>query len=215
MSTGSEIEAGSRPVAQDRPPSVVTLEPRAELWEQCFVVAPLVLIGSRDASGSYDFAPKHMATPLGWDRYFGFVCTPHHSTYRNIEERRAFTVTFPRPNQIVEASLAASPRTEDDTKPALGALPTFEAATVDGAFVRDGYFFLECELDRLVDGFGDNSLIAGRVVEAHLDQDFRRGDERDDGELTWQGALLAYLHPGRFATITSSYSFPYPADFSR
>ncbi len=202
-------------MAQELPSSVVTLEDRTELWEQCFVVAPLVLIGSRDASGSYDFAPKHMATPLGWDRYFGFVCTPRHSTYRNVEARRAFTVTFPRPNQIVQASLAASSRRADDTKPGLRALPTFEATAIDGAFVADGYFFLECELERVVDGFGDNSLIAGRVVKAHVDQSFCRCSERDDQDLTWQCSLLAYLHPGRFATITSSYSFPYPVDFHR
>lgn len=202
-------------MTRELPPSVVTLEERAELWEQCFVVAPLVLIGSRDASGSYDFAPKHMATPLGWGPYFGFVCTPRHSTYKNVEERRAFTVSFPRPNQVVQASLAAAPRMEDDTKPSLGALPTFEATAIDGAFVSDGYFFLECELERVVDGFGDNSLIAGRVVKAHVDKEFCRCSDRDDGELTWQCALLAYLHPGRFATITSSYSFPYPADFHR
>ena len=98
-------------MTQEPPGSVVTLDERAELWEQCFLVAPLVLVGSRDADGGYDFAPKHMATPLGWDRYFGFVCTPRHSTYRNVERRRAFTVTFPRPNQIVQTSLAASRRT--------------------------------------------------------------------------------------------------------
>ena len=202
-------------MTKELPSSIVTLEERSDLWQQCFVVAPLVLIGSRDASGSYDFAPKHMATPLGWDRYFGFVCTPRHSTYRNVEERGVFTVTFPRPNQIVLASLAASPRMEDDAKPALRALPTFEATAIDGAFVADGYFCLECELDRVIDGFGENSLIAGRVVKAHIDLSFCRCTERDDQELTYRSPLLAYLHPGRFATIDSSYSFPYPVDFRR
>ena len=67
----------------------------------------------------------------------------------------------------------------------------------------------------MVDGFGENSLVAGRVVKAHVDRDFCRCVERDDQDVTWQCALLAYLHPGRFATIRSSYSFPYPIDFRR
>ncbi len=202
-------------MTQELPDAIVTLEQRSDLWEQCFIVAPLVLVGSRDHVGSYDFAPKHMATPLGWERYFGFVCTPGHSTYRNVAERGVFTVTFPRPSQVVLASLAASGREEDGSKPGLEALPTFASTAVDGAFVADGCFFLECELDRIIDGFGDNSLIAGRVVEAHIDQRFCRCIERDDHELTYQSPLLAYLHPGRFATIQRSYSFPYPTDFRR
>lgn len=202
-------------VQKELPEGVISLDSRCELWDQCFVVSPLVLVGSRDSSGDYNFAPKHMATPLGWDRYFGFVCAPRHSTCRNIQAHGVFTVTFPRPHQIVLASLAAAPRQEDDTKPELLALPTFAASAIDGAFVAEGYFFLECELDRVVEGFGENNLIAGRVVEAHVDAAFRRCTERDDQELTYRSPVLAYLHPGRFATIAQSYSFPYPADFKR
>ena len=36
-----------------------------ELWQRVFAVAPLVLVGTKEAD-HYNFAPKHMAMPLGW-----------------------------------------------------------------------------------------------------------------------------------------------------
>jgi hypothetical protein len=81
--------------------------------------------------------------------------------------------------------------------------------------VADGYLFLECELDRIVDGFGVNSLIAGRIVAAHVHPDALRVSERDDNDLIRELSLLAYLSPGRFARIEESFSFPFPADFQR
>jgi len=61
---------------------LVSLDPDQPVWERFFSVSPLIVVGTRDEDGSYDLAPKHMATPLGWDNYFGFVCTPRHHTYR-------------------------------------------------------------------------------------------------------------------------------------
>ena len=185
------------------------------IWDRFFSVAPLVLIGTREENGADDFAPKHMATPLGWDNYFGFVCTPRHATYQNARREKVFTVTYPRPTQVVLTSLAASGRCDDDTKPSLAALPKFPARTVPGSFVADGYLFLECELDRIVDGFGVNSLIAGRIVAALVHPDALRVSERDDNDLINELSLLAYLNPGRFARIDESFSFPFPTDFQR
>ena len=57
----------------------VELDVRLPVWERFFTVAPLVLIGTREADGSFDLAPKHMVLPLGWQNYIGFVCTPRHA----------------------------------------------------------------------------------------------------------------------------------------
>lgn len=197
------------------PDALVPLSTSDPVWDRFFSVAPLVLIGTREENGDDDFAPKHMVAPLGWDNYFGFVCTPRHSTYRNVRREGIFTVTYPRPTQIVLTSLAASGRCEDDSKPSLAVLPKFPARSVDGAFVADGYLFFECELDRIVDGFGANSLVAGRIVAAYVHPDALRMSERDDQELVRDLSLLAYLNPGRFAQIEQSFSFPFPADFKR
>ena len=58
----------------------VELDVRWPVWERVYMVAPLVLVGTREPDGRHDLAPKHMALPLGWQNYFGFVCAPRHST---------------------------------------------------------------------------------------------------------------------------------------
>ncbi len=194
---------------------LVTLDMDHPVWERFFTVAPLVLVGTREEDGADDFAPKHMVTPLGWENYFGFVCTPRHATYRNIERDGIFTVTYPQPSQIVISSLAAAPRCGDDVKPSIQALPRFAASQVEASFVRDGYVFLECRLERILDGFGVNSLIIGRIVAAHVDEGALRAADRDDAELLHGNPLLAYLSPGRFAEVKDSFSFPFPADFRK
>ncbi len=193
---------------------VVSLDVTAPIWERCFTVAPLVLVGTRETDGSYDLAPKHMATPMGWQNYFGFVCTPRHRTYHNVRRERAFTVSYPRPTQVVLASLAASPRI-DDAKPVLDALPTFPARLIDGVFIEDGYLFLECELDRIIDDFGENSLVTGKIIAAHLQESAMRLSDRADEELLSESPLLVYLAPGRYAEVREGPAFPYPIGFSR
>ena len=199
----------------DTPKTLVALDTAAPIWDRFFMVFPLVVVGTREEDGGYDLAPKHMAMPMGWDNHFGFVCTPRHNTYHNALREGVFTVSFPRPSQVVVASLTASPRCEDASKPTLKALPTFKAETVDGIFLEDGYVYLECKLDRIIDGLGTGSLIIGTIVAAHLDEDAARLSDEDDGDLIHQAPLLAYLAPGRFANIKESYAFPFPADFKR
>lgn len=191
----------------------VRLDPRA-VWDRVFTVAPLVLVGSKEPSGHYDIAPKHMAMPLGWGDRFCFVCTPRHATYTNVEREGAFTVSFPHHFQVVQAGLAATSREPDGSKPSLQALPTFHARKVDGALVHGCYLFLECELDRLVP-FGEEALVVGRIVAASAREEALRSPDRDDAELLRRIAPLAYVSPGRFTSVSESRSFPFPARFRR
>jgi flavin reductase (DIM6/NTAB) family NADH-FMN oxidoreductase RutF len=184
------------------------------LWQRVFTVSPLVLVGTKDTDGTYDLAPKHMAMPLGWGDRYCFVCTPRHRTYRNIERHGFFTVSFPRYFQIVQASLAATRREADGTKPTLAALPTFPAQTLDGVLVHGCYLFLECELDRFVD-LDDASLVIGRIVAASALEDAIRDPDRDEAELLHRLSPLAFLSPSRFAAVDDTQSFPYPASFRR
>jgi flavin reductase (DIM6/NTAB) family NADH-FMN oxidoreductase RutF len=198
-----------------RSTSLVSLDLKWPIWERFFTVAPLLIIGSRDETGAFDLAPKHMATPLGWQNYFGFVCTPRHRTYQNIRREGVFTVSFPRPSQIVLTSVAAAPRDEDDVKPTLALLPLRPARTIQGVFLEDSYLFLECTLDRIVDGFGPNSLIAGCVVAAQVAEDAMRISDGEDSQVFQAAPLLAYLSPGRYAVVQQCHAFPYPAGFAR
>ena len=197
------------------PSRPVELDVRVPVWERFFTIAPLVLVGTREPNGSFDLAPKHMVLPLGWQNYFGFVCSPRHQTHVNIQRTGEFTVSYTRPSQVLYASLAASPRYEGGEKTVLQAFPTFAARKIDGEFIEDAYLFLECRHYRTIDGFGENCLITGEVVAAYAHPDYIRSSELDDQELIHDAPLMAYLPPGRFATITRSNAFPFPAHMKR
>jgi len=196
------------------PDHVRTLETTLPIWDRFFTVAPLVLIGTKEAAG-HDLAPKHMVTPMGWENYLGFICASRHRTYQNIAREQTFTVSYPRPTQLVLTSLAAAPRCGEDDKPSLLALPTFPATQINGVFVQDAALFFECALHQILDGFGVNSLIVGRIIAAHAHEDALRTSDRDDQEIIHSAPLLAYLSPGRIAAIHESFSFPFPLDFTR
>lgn len=196
-------------------PAPVELETTHPIWDQFYWVAPLVLVGTREADGGHDIAPKHMALPMGWENYYGFVCTPRHGTYQNIKRTGEFTVSFPWPDQLLITSLAASPRFAEGHKPSLAALPVVPARAVDGVVVEGAYLQLECHLHRIIDDFGVNSLITGEVVRAALDPRAERVPDGDDAELLYRHPLLAYLHPGRFATLRDTQAFPFPAGMKK
>jgi flavin reductase (DIM6/NTAB) family NADH-FMN oxidoreductase RutF len=184
------------------------------IWDRFFGVFPLVIVGSKE-DGQYNLAPKHLAMPLGWENHYCFVCSPQHTTYHNIRLHGVFTVSYPRPSELLLASLAAAPRCEDHSKPSLLVLPTFPARKVDGVLVQGGYLFLECTLHSILDGFGPNSLIIGNVVAATAHEDALRAAERDEGEQIFEFPLLAYVSPGRLAEIRQTMAFPFPRGFSR
>jgi flavin reductase (DIM6/NTAB) family NADH-FMN oxidoreductase RutF len=193
---------------------LVELSTETPIWDRFFTVAPLVLVGTKEGDG-YDLAPKHMAMPLGWSNYFGFVCTPRHATYRNVLATREFTVSFPRADRILQTSLAAGERLDDSTKPTLAAVPTFPATVVDGVLVEGCIAYLECAFERLVEGFGENSLIVGEIVAAAVERDAIRGGDVDDADLLHHLNPFVYLAPGRFGIVRETYSLPLPAGFRR
>jgi len=185
------------------------------IWDRFFSVFPLVLVGSKEADGNFNLAPKHLAMPLGWANYFCFVCTPSHTTYHNVRRHGQFTVSYPLLGEVLFASLAAAPREEDQSKLSLPLLPTFPARKVDGVLVDECYLHLECTLHSVLDGFGPNSLIIGNVVAAAAHEDALVSVERDAGDQLFHFPLLAYLSPGRIAEVRHTTAFPFPRGFAR
>lgn len=195
--------------------SIISLPTGGEaLWESVFLVAGLVLVGTLDPDGDVDLAPKHQAMPLGWGEHYGFVCTEDHATLRNARRTGAFTVSHPTPEQVVAIGQAASPRV-DGHKLGLAALPIEPAQQVEGALVTGASLWLECEVDRMIDGFGRHELVVGRVVRAAAPRWAVRDPDRDDAELLRDHPPLAYLAPSRFAAVQGSLAFPFPAGFTR
>jgi len=193
---------------------VITVDPEEPIWERVFIVSPLVVVGTREGAG-FNLAPKHLAMPLSRRGHFGFVCEAAHATYHNAKEAGCFTVSYPRPEQIAMASLAAAPREDDGAaqKPVLSALPTMPATKVDGVFLEDAYLMLECELHEVIEGLGDNALLIGRIVAAHVHEDALRVFDGDDQKLIYESPLLAFVSPGRYAVVQETQAFPFPANF--
>jgi flavin reductase (DIM6/NTAB) family NADH-FMN oxidoreductase RutF len=193
---------------------LIELSTETPIWERFFTVAPLVLVGTKEGD-RHNVAPKHLAMPIGWENYFGFVCSPSHATYRNLQAHPEFTVSFPGANRLLHTSMAAGARLGDCSKPTLAAVPVFPARKVDGVLVQGCAVYLECELDRFVDGFGENSIIVGRVVAAAASRAALRGHDVDDADLLHELSPLVYLAPGRVAEIGHTHAFPFPVDFRR
>jgi flavin reductase (DIM6/NTAB) family NADH-FMN oxidoreductase RutF len=116
---------------------------------------------------------------------------------------------------VLHTSLAAAPRASDGSKPTVQVLPLSAAKKVDGVLVDGCRLHLECELDRVVDDLDENVLVIGRVVAAHVAEQLLRSFDVDDADLIHRAPLLAYIHPGRLATVSETVSFPYHQGFSR
>jgi len=196
------------------PTDLVDLSTETPIWDRFFTVAPLVLVATKEGD-RHNIAPKHLAMPIGWENYFGFVCSPSHATYRNLEANPEFTVSFPGVDGILHATLAATPRLDDRSKPTLSAIPVFPARKVDGVLVEGCGLYLECGLDRVIDGFGTNSIVIGHVVAAAARREALRGHDVDDADLLHELRPLVYLAPGRVAEVSETNAFPFPADFRR
>ena len=145
---------------------MVSLETDRPIWDRFYSVAPLYVVGTTGRDGSPDLAPKHLATPLSWDNFFGFVCSEEHTTFQNIEREEVFTVSAPRPDQVVLAGLAATPRCGDGSKPVVEVLPTESGKEVNAPCLQDSSLVLECRLSQIVRNLGRNVLIVGEVVAA-------------------------------------------------
>lgn len=185
------------------------------IWDRFFSVAPLVVVGTTEPDGSNDLAPKHLAGPASWGNLFGFVCSPAHATYRNIVREEVFTVSYLRPGQIVQASLASAPRDDEGDKPALAALLTRSAEAVPGVVLEGCAVYLECRLERIIDDLDENSMIIGRIVTARVDREALRDPDRDDADVLAASPLLAFLSPDHFATVRGGLHFPFHAGWRR
>jgi len=197
---------------RDRYVSLSTDDP---IWERFFLVAPLVMVGTIEPDGTADLAPKHLVGPASWGSLFGFVCTPSHATYRNVVREEVFTVSYLRPSQIVQASLASAPRDAEGGKPSLAAVPTRPSEAVPGVVVEGSALHLECRLDRIVDNLDENSLVIGRIVAARVDRKALRDPDKDDADVLAASPLLAFLSPDHFATVRAGLHFPFHAGWKR
>lgn len=194
---------------------IVNIKIDSTFWERFFLPFPLVVVGSKEGD-KYDLAPKHMAIPLSWENHYGFVCTESHSTYQNIKSHGFFTVSYPKVEQLALTSLTASQRSDEDRdKMILDHIDCIPAEKIDGVFLKDSFLMLECELYKIIDDFGINSLITGRIIHARIDENYLREEDRNEQIQIYDHPVLSYIHPGRYTAIKDTAVFPFPKDFKK
>jgi flavin reductase (DIM6/NTAB) family NADH-FMN oxidoreductase RutF len=194
---------------------LISLDCSVPIWDRFYLARPLVIVGTTEPDGEFDLAPKHLAGPVSWENLWGFVCSETHATFRNVVRTGVFTVSYPTPEQVVTASLAAAPRSADDKKPSLSAIPTEPAKVVEGVLISGARIHLECELERTVEDLGPNTLVVGRIVAAAAAETAVRFLDREDWHTISEAPILVYLQPDRIATINESRSFPFYAGWTR
>lgn len=194
---------------------LISLDCAVPIWDRFYLARPLVIVGTTEPDGGFDLAPKHLAGPVSWENLWGFVCSETHATFRNAVRTGVFTVSYPTPEQVVTASLAAAPRSADDTKPSLSAIPIEPAKVVEGVLISGARIHLECELERTVEDLGPNTLVVGRIVAAAAAETAVRFLDREDWHTISEAPILVYLQPDRIATINESRSFPFYAGWTR
>ena len=214
LDTSVRLDPPGYTVGAIAPESVrVPIDP--ELWDRTFLVAPLVLVGTLDPDGGHDLAPKHMASPVSFGPWIAFSCVPEHTTWKNATRTGSFTVSFLRPRQVLDVTLAAGPRDEAGNKPTLAGIHTIPADEIEGVWVEGAHLALECTLDRVIEGLDDNNLLIGRVVAAHATRGALRGPDRDDDEVIRDEPLLVYAHPHRFGVLHQTRILPLHLGFRR
>lgn len=186
------------------PPHLLSLELKQPLWSRFFSIAPVVLVGTRNEDGSQDLFTTHCVLPLANPNRFAVLVPPSTPTARNAAREGAFAVSFPRPGQVVEASLAANV----GPHPLGDQIPTFQAPAIDAPFLEGAYVHLECEVERTLEELAPDVLVLGKVVGAYVDREFRRMAERDDHDLLVKNPLLAFAIPGRIAKVSDTDAFP-------
>lgn len=186
-----------------------------DLWDRVHLPSALTVVGTVDRNGSPNLATKHMAMPVSWGPWFGFVCDPSHQTWQNATATGSFTVSYLAPEQALTATMASAPRNQQDDKPTLATIETRPASKLDGVYVDGCRMALECVLERVVDGLGGNGLLIGKVVAAHVDAEALRSAETDDAESIYTSPLLVYVHPHRFGVLQHTDALPLHAGFRR
>ena len=192
--------------------NLVTFRDDCPIWERVFTVNPLVLIGTQERDGGYNLAPKHMAFPMGWENYFGFVCTPRHVDLPQRQTGGSLHGQLPPTYAGGAGEPCRLPARGRRRQARLDALPTFPASEVDGVFIRDALPVpgVRSRQDRRRFRGEQPRSRAASWRRTSIGTTFA-SSERDDQDLIHDSPLLAYLSPGRYASIGENNSFPFPA----
>ena len=98
-------------------------------------------------------------------------------------KHQEFTVSYPRPDQVLLGSLSAAPRCDGGQKErSLTAVPTIPSGESGRCAGRGFLLFLECALERIIDGSSVDGLIVGKVVAVAVLKMALSREDRDENK---------------------------------
>jgi len=174
-----------------------------------FRPASLVLVTTMSPLGIPNVAPKTQVMPVGRKGYWAFACCDRHHTYQNVAQQGEFVINIPGPELIEQVSRAAAefpPGADEISGAGLTAIPSHVVGVPSLAECR---VHLECKKERILDGFGEESLIIGEVVAVTVNESLV-----DAGvEILEEHPLLVYVYPGHYAGIKGAKRFRFPRNY--
>lgn len=183
-------------------------------YAQYLNLQPLILVTTLGHSGLPNVAPKTQSMHVGrHGEYFAFVCTPLHHTYQNAKAYGEFVVNYPSPELIDKVS-ATSEFAENEDEVKLAGLTSVPSLVVKPPRIKECVLHLECRLVEVKD-MDVASIIMGKIVSrsANREMFFKQGKAREIMKLLSKHPLLAYIHPGFYATIGIAKKFPFPKNY--
>jgi flavin reductase (DIM6/NTAB) family NADH-FMN oxidoreductase RutF len=157
--------------------------------------SPVFVVGTYDSEGK----PNVMTAAWG-----GICCSapPCVSislreatyTYRNILERKAFTISIPSEKYVKEADYFGIASGKDVDKFSAAGLTPVKSDVVDAPYVDEFPFVLECQLLRSVE-IGGHTQFIGEIKDAKVDEDAIKDDS----------PLIERIMPLVFALDSMSY----------
>ncbi|MDD1702364.1 MAG: flavin reductase family protein [Methanoregula sp.] len=157
---------------------------------------PVFLIGTYDARNRPD------AMAAAW----GGICSsdppsiavsirPTRQTYKNILEKKAFTVSIPSVDQMAEADFFGVASGADTDKFEKTGLTPVKAEFVDAPFVGECPVVIECRLIRMVE-LGAHTQFVGEILDVKIDESVLDADGKP---------VLAKIRPFGFDALMSEY----------
>ncbi len=146
--------------------------------------------------GTYDTAGKANAMTVAWG---GICCSKPPCvaisvrkatyTYGNLTERRAFTISLPREDQVVAADYLGTASGRDNDKFAVAGLTPVASDLVDAPYVGEFPFVLECTVVHIAE-LGLHTLFVGEILDVKVDEGCLDAKGRPTAELVrpiWWG----------------------------
>jgi len=103
----------------------------------------------------------------------------NHQTFRNLEERKAFTVSIPSRSYLEETDYCGMVSGKDHDKFSDTGLTPVRAGSVDAPYVGEFPVILECRVSA-IHPLGSGMQVIGEILDARVDEDVLGDDGKPD-----------------------------------